>query len=289
MLLTPSLKKAILCMIAASLFFSAVGILVKISTDTLPFTASVFFRNAVGFVMLYLLFLAQGKRMRGTHLRLLGLRGVLGFVSMTFFFLGLAYLPLSNAVTLSFSSPIFVVLFSLFFLREKVHILIPLFVVIALIGATLIASPSFESVNIYSLLCIASALFAALGLICVRTLRKTDSPETITLYFMGVSTLLSIPLFLIIPAFPSLSDLPALIGIGVAATIGQVLLSYALKWERASILTAFTYLTPVFSIVFGLIIFGEMPGVSDFTGTGIVIVMGVAITLLSGRGTENIA
>lgn len=280
---------AILRMTLAALSFAAMGALVKLSAMQMPFLVAVFFRTGVGFAMLFAYFRWRGIALGATQHGLLLLRSVFGFVALVLFFFALDRLPLSHAVVLNFSSPIFVVLFSPLVLGEKkVQIIFP-FVVAAFVGATLLVAPNLSSIRIEAVLGLLSAVFAAMAYVTVKRLSRTESSETIVFYFTMYGTLMSLvaltvaaflqpeeyALSVVVPPLMDLRNLAYLCGVGISATLGQLFLTSAYAIERASVVSIFSYLNPLLSYVIGLIFFGEIPSWSSLLG-GFLVLAGCA-------------
>ncbi|MBM4388423.1 MAG: DMT family transporter, partial [Deltaproteobacteria bacterium] len=147
-------------------------------------------------------------------------------------------------------------------------------------------SPAADT-NIVSLLGLVSAVFAALAYICVRRLSATDSVETIVFYFTGISTLLSLPALFIDFALPDANGWIGLAGVGVFATLGQLFLTSAYRYERASIVSSFSYMTPLFSFFLGIALFDEIPRTASIIGSLMIILSGVAIAVLTRTGADQ--
>lgn len=282
-------RVAIIRMSLAALSFAIMGVLVKASAMHLPFLVAVFFRTAVGLAMLLVYFRWTKTALRAHQHVLLLLRSLFGFTALVLFFFALERLPLSHAVILNFSSPIFVVMLSGLVLGERRTGVILPFVLAAFAGAALLVAPEWSEVRIEAILGLLSALFAALAYITVRRLSRTESSATIVFYFTLYGTLFGLVALLvagivwpdeydwdsILPAVANPVHLLYLLGVGFTATIGQLFLTSAYALERASVVSIFSYLNPLLSYVLGLLFFGEVPTVSSVLG-GVLVIGGCA-------------
>ncbi|NOZ01290.1 MAG: DMT family transporter [Deltaproteobacteria bacterium] len=288
-------------MVLASLCFAVMGVFVKQSVRDVPFLVAVFFRAFVGFVTLFVYFRLKGAPLGATQHWLLLLRSVVGFLALTFFFFALEYLPLSTAVILNFSSPVFVVILSGFILHEKRTGRILPFVGAAFLGATLLVSPDLSSINIAAVLGLASAFFAAVAYISVRRLSRTESSATIVLYFSMYASILGLISLMVASAMGikgfglnemarALADpvtIALLCGVGLVATLGQIFLTSAFALERASVVSGFSYLNPLLSYILGLVLFDEVPTAAGLIGGMVVIVSCLGVLMVSHEPVKH--
>ncbi len=289
-------RLAVFRMVLAALSFAAMGVLVKASAMRLPFLVAVFFRTAVGLVILLAYFRWTGTSLSARQHGLLLLRSLFGFTALVLFFFALERLPLSHAVILNFSSPVFVVLLSGVMLGEQRTGMILPFVLAAFVGAALLVAPEWMGVRYEAVLGLLSAVFAALAYVTVRRLSSTESSRTIVFYFSLYGTLFGLAALVgadlawpeeyaleaIAPALLDPVNLAYLCGVGVAATLGQLFLTSALVLEKASVVSVFSYLNPLMSYFLGLAFFGEVPTVSSVVG-GLLVLGGCAGVLWVSR------
>ena len=122
----------------------------------------------------------------------------------------------------------------------------------------------------------AATLHATLQTI-LRYLGKTESPETVTFYFVFIGTFVSLipmPLFFTMPTW---SDVPYIIGLGISGVVGQILISTAYKNAQASIVTVFNYSGIIWATSFGWMFWNEWPDKAILIGGAIVIASNVFI------------
>lgn len=289
-------RLAVFRMVLAALSFTAMGVLVKASAMRLPFLVAVFFRTAVGLLILFGYFRWTGTTLHARQHRLLLLRSLFGFLALVLFFFALERLPLSHAVILNFSSPVFVVLLSGVMLGEqRTGVILP-FVLAAFVGAALLVAPEWTTIRYEAVLGLLSAVFAALAYVTVRRLSSTESSRTIVFYFSMYGTLFGLmaligadlawpeeyALDVITPALLDPVNLAYLCGVGVTATLGQLFLTSALVLEKASVVSVFSYLNPLLSYLLGLALFGEVPTASSVVG-GLLVLAGCAGVLWVSR------
>ncbi len=302
-------RSAIVRMVLAALCFATMGALVKASTDHLPFLVAVLFRNVIGALPLVVYFLAKGVAFRSRRRWLLFFRSTAGFTAMFLFFLAIEYLPLSTATLLNASSPVFVVLLSGLVLRERrIGRLVPL-VLLALVGVAWLVyggvargeATGEHSVGI-ALLGLLSALFAAMAYLAVRRLSSTEPSARIVLHFALWSSVYSV-LVLGVAALAGMTKVdPAgivevlsgpreamlLIGVGLAGLGGQMFMTSAYARERASVVSGFSYLNPVFAYIIGVMWFGEPVTLAGIGGGVLVLGASVGLLMVAERSADGI-
>jgi len=288
---------AVLLMIGASLSFALMGAAVKASTSGLPFLVSLFFRSITGIIPLGILVLATQRSLRSKRHLLLFRRSLLGFMAMFLFFLGIEKLPLSTAVVLNQSSPVFTVIFSALILKEHkaLHVL-PL-ALVAFVGVGLLVGPDISSSGMWASLTLASAVLSALAYVTVKQLSTTESSPLIVFYFSVWGTLFSVITIGVAIAlglgglnFPvimgQLSNpwtLMMLLCVGLFGVLGQLLMTASYARGRASMVSPFSFFNPMFSYVIGVALFSERVTVHGVLGALLVIVASAAVPLMGTR------
>jgi drug/metabolite transporter (DMT)-like permease len=112
---------------------------------------------------------------------------------------------------------------------------------------------------------------AAFAYMSVRSLGKTEHTTTVVCYFTGVSFILSIPLILLDWKPLQVQSTLFLIASGIFATSAQFAMTKAYKLEKASLVSLYGYLYPMFSYFFSLILMKEVPDVASMIGTLMIL------------------
>jgi len=293
------LIKALGLMAAAAICFAVTGGLVKVVTQSMSFLMAVLGRSVIGFFMLFVYFKAKGIPTTAHNHGLLAFRSFLGFVGMSLFFFGIQKIPLSSAVILNFSSPIFVAIFSVFLLKERFHKALPVLIGLSFLGAGLIVSPDFHDINAAAVLALLSAVTTGLAWVLVRRISKLDTAPVIVLFYMGWATMFSMLAFAILAIFGvrgyginSIIGITrnhvamwALLGVGIFATLGQIFTTEAYSSERAAVVGVFSYLTPIISYFIGLFFFDESPKLLALIGGILILISSIAVVLLERTTT----
>ncbi|WP_425449397.1 DMT family transporter [Dethiothermospora halolimnae] len=270
-------SKGITLILLSALFFAFMAATVK-SLNNIPVTEKIFFRNAFGFIVAFIMIRRKKKPLLGNNKPLLLLRSTFGLLGVACYFYALSNIKLADAVMLNKLSPFFVLVLSAIFLKEKIKKPQLISLILALGGAAFLIKPEFNSSILPSLIALLSALFAGSAYTTIRHLRHTDAAETIVLYFTFFSTVLMIPLmatgtfgsFVV----PNGLELIRLLGLGVFATAAQFLMTNAYRYAPAGELAIYTYTNIIFSTVIGILIWSEIPDKLAIIGGLLIITAG---------------
>ena len=219
-----------------------------------------------------MLFLYYTKR-AGLHF----LRCFFGLIALLSIFTALRNLPLATVVSISFAAPIFTTIFSIFFLNEKVGVYRWLAVLIGFIGIIIIAQPGLTELNIYYVYPIIFCLGMAYVAISIRQLSKTEPVWLISLYFSIAITIVSLTTIPNGWIMPSFNDFIILSFLGVFGGVANLWLSQSYKFSEVSLVTPLKYLTLVFAIIFGYLIWGEIPTIKTLAGAFLVLLSSIII------------
>ncbi|MBP7855853.1 MAG: DMT family transporter, partial [Candidatus Methylopumilus sp.] len=184
-------KKGMLWIIIATFFFSLMGSFVKLGSTHFSSVELVFYRSFISLVFLFLYIVISHKEIKTPHLRKQIDRGVVGFLSLAFFFYAIAHLNLGSAMTLNYTSPIFLGFFLPFISHQKIKKSIFICTIVGFTGALLILDPHGEWQSWFAgLVGLVSGIGAALAYIHVIQLSKLNEPDWRTVfYFTLVSSI----------------------------------------------------------------------------------------------------
>ena len=266
-------------MIASVICFSIMDICVK-WLDYYPVGQVLFLRFFIGFIPIF--FIIPKDRLldfyKTSRPGLHAFRAICGALAIIALFYGLRELPLADVVSLTFGGPIFVTVASIFFLSEKVGIKRWSAVLIGFIGMLLIVQPAFIEINYYYIAPIIFCVFFACVAISVRSLSKTEPNYTIAFYFTLLCTVLG--LITIIRGdwvLPNKIDLLIFIIMGLCGSIANLLLTQSYRLAEASLVTPIKYLSLIFAIVFGFMIWSEVPKILTLFGALLVVMSSLII------------
>ena len=258
--------------------FSVMDLIVKWS-DNYPLGQVIFFRGFFGLVLYY--FVIPKERLKDFYVTKRPMlhfsRCFFGLMALLSIFTALRNLPLATVVSISFAAPIFTTIFSIFFLSEKVGYFRWLAVLVGFVGIIIISEPGLSSLNVYYVFPVIFVLGMSYVAISIRQLSSTEPVWLISLYFSAAITLAGL---FTIPygwLMPNLKDLILLSFIGIFGGVANLWLSQSYKFSEVSLVTPLKYLALVFAIIFGYLIWDEIPTIKTLVGATLVIVSSIII------------
>jgi len=273
--------------VGSVLIFLVMSSLLKASQGV-PAGELVFFRSFFGMVPV-VAFLASRRELRdGLRSRNVGSqiwRGLVGTVSMGLGFFALTKLPLPEAVTINYATPLVIVILSAVVLHETVRLYRWSAVVVGLAGVVVIAWPQLTLFStgarpdalIGVAAAVGGATMGAVAQLLVRKLIQTERSATIVLYFLLSSSIISLVTVPFGWVMPSPLTAVYLIGAGFAGGIAQILLTESYRHADMSVVAPFEYSSLVFSIIIGFVFFGDVPTIYMLVGAVIVVGSGLFI------------
>jgi len=266
-------------MVGSVVCFSVMDICVK-WLDYYPVGQVLFLRFFIGFIPIFFI-IPKDKLLTFYKTSRPGLhtfRAISGAAAIIALFIGLRELPLADVVSLTFGGPIFVTVASIFFLSEKVGIKRWSAVFLGFIGMLLIVQPAFIDLNFYYVTPIVFCVFFACVAISVRSLSKTEPNYRIAFYFTVLCSILGLAtIFTGDWILPTKIDFIIFMIMGLCGSIANLLLTQSYRLAEASLVTPIKYLSLVFAIVFGFLIWSEIPKLLTLFGALLVITSSLII------------
>ena len=281
-----------LCM-AGLFLFSLQDIIIKSFSDTYSVLQIVFTRGMVAVVpVLIAVFLTCGWRGLFTNKpKLLLCKGFLGFVAYLTYYMAIAALPLVDVVIILFLAPILVTVMSVILLKESVGARRWSALAIGFLGIIIVIGPSGDFRHLATLLALLAGFAYACSIVITRFIGADDHPWTITLYSMLAFIIGSVVASGLIIAFgasvatenPSLrfllrpwvvpraqdSLLMAFLGFNAALAFYCLIKAY---WvSPASIVAPFEYTYIIWAVLFGYLIWAEIPRTTSVFGVALLL------------------
>ena len=257
-------------MLASTAFFGLMAVVIRLASATLPTFEIAFFRNLFGLLALLPILLHGGATLRTQQLPRYLLRSVIGIGSMLAGFWAIGHLPLSQAISLSYSTPLFVTIAAVVWLGEQVRWRRWAAVIIGFIGVLIIVRPGSSSFTAGSLVAVAAALLSAVVAIQIKQLSRVDPADTIVFYTYLFWVPLSLIPALFVWQWPHGITWLWLACIGLAGTGGQLLWTRALRLGDVSALTPISFMQLPIVAVAGYLLFDE--SISRWTLLGAAII-----------------
>jgi drug/metabolite transporter (DMT)-like permease len=298
-------KLGAICATVSVLFFSINDVAIKFLSGGYALHQVVLIRSVIGlFIIMAVIapFTSGWAIARTKRLKMHILRGLcVVFANMTFF-LGLAAMPLADAVAIFFVSPLVITLFSVVFLGEVVGPRRWAAIAVGLIGVLVMMRPGTAAFQVASLLPLAAAVCYAGLHILTRRIGGTESAATMAFYiqvvflFVGVSfgliagdgrfgdqSDLSLAFLFRAWSWPAVADYPIFLLIGAGTAVAGYLISQAYRVAEASYVAPFEYLALPMAVVWGVVVFDEFPDLWDFVGMALILGAGLFMVWREAR------
>lgn len=296
----PTHLRGIFFALGGALILSVNDVAIKSLSGTYALHQVILTRALIGMAVVLTVIALSGTGFRqlltrrpGGHL----LRVSIVMVSNVTYFLGLAALPLADAVATAFIAPIFVTLLSSLVLGEKVGPRRWSAVAAGMLGVVIMLRPGAGVIHAAALLVLTSAFCYASSHMLTRHMRRTESAMTLnfftTLGFIIVSSSMGLWVgdghlsgsadpsiaFLFRPwVWPPAHDWPAFLATGLAVSIGGLMMSQAYRTTEAALVAPFEYAGMPMAIFWGVTIFGTWP--DHIAWAGIALICGAGLYTL---------
>lgn len=269
-----------LWMLVASLLFACMGVCVKLAAQTHSAVEIVFYRSFLSLIVMFALVRLQGVALKTPHIRLQVSRGLVGFTALFSYFFAITLLPLATAVTLNYTSAIFLALYlALAGWRMRGGIIGAL--AVGLGGVALLLRPTFSADQLFGgLVGLGSGAVAGLAYFNVRELGARGEPETRTVFYFSLVSSVCAGFWLMFSELhrPDLKSGALLFAVAAFATAAQLAMTRAYTRGKTMLAAALAYSTVIFSSLFGMLLWGEVLPASAWAAIGLIILSGIAAT-----------
>ena len=229
------------------------------------------------------------------------LRSFLMVVMWGFYFTALPHIPLSVAASALYTIPLFITLFSALFSGDRVGAKSWFAVGFGFIGVLVIVRPAAEDFNRYALLPLLSAVLFAVAMILTRTKCRDEDPKILALWqnllFIFTGGIISLALilwrplelahaqpFLFGPWLPlGVAQWLAVATLAATVVIGNICGAFAYQRGPSSTIAAFDYTYILFSLLWGFLLFAEIPDLQSIVGMALIAAAGL-IVIRGSRG-----
>lgn len=272
-----------LWMILASFLFACMGVCVKLAAQTHGAVEITFYRSFISLILMFGLVKLRGVSLKTPHWRWQITRGLVGFTALFAYFYAITLLPLATAVTLNYTSAIFLALYlALAGTRLRGGMLGAL--VIGLVGVAILLKPTLHADQLFGgLIGLGSGVMAGMAYFSVRQLGARGESETRTVFYFSLVSSICAGIWLLFSEIHAVDLRSGLLLLGVAsfATVAQLAMTRAYSRGKTMMSAALAYTTVIFSSLFGMLFWDEVMDASGWFAIGLIILSGIAATHFS--------
>lgn len=280
-----------LWMLGSGLALALMSVCVKLASEHFTAAELVFWRSVASVLVSVLLLRHMRQPLRTRCLGMHVHRGVSGFASMFMFYHALTALPVATAVTLNYTSPLFVAVLFAALMRERIGVRMAVALLVGFGGALLLLRPSMDAAQFApALVGLGSGATAAVAFWNTRKLVIAHEPEErVVLYFALFCGAASFVWMLPQGWTPiEAHNVAPLAGVALLGTAGQLCLTRA--WGRGNplVMGTLSYSGIVFSAILGIAVFGDRLPWAAWLGMALIVGAGIAALRLRSARTAAV-
>ena len=271
--LLPANPRAILFVSFGAVLLTVMAVIVKVLGQRLPTVELMFCRALIGFLIFApWLFARDGfdvirTRRPGMHL----MRGFWGACGNFCFFYAVTHLVLADAMALQFSRPLFMIVLAFLFLGEVAGMRRIAVTLAGFAGILVMLRPFGGGFDPDGLVAAAGALFGGLVVICIKKLSSTEPTRRIIFYYAFYTTLLSAIPAAYVWITPTWYEFRLLLLVGLLGILGQSCVTQGFTLGEATVTVPFDYMRIVYSAIFGIVLFAEIPSWWSVAGAALIV------------------
>jgi drug/metabolite transporter (DMT)-like permease len=275
--------KGLVLMGGAAGAFCVMASLIKYCSFHDPYRTTLF-RFVIGLGLLGVAALFGKLKLHFVNGWLLFSRGLTGGAGVFFLFLSIMKLGIAKGTIISYSYPIFASIMSVLFLKERIGVLKWGAIALAFVGISLLKSEGegmtmFVKFGKYETLAVVGAIFSGIAVVSIKRLHETDSTYAIFFAQCVVGLwLMIIPANLVPRAIGYFGGI-LLLGIGIFATVGQLLMTEGYRYLSVTSGSLLSMLVPVLNFFAGVVVFHEHLSLWAIVGSLLILTSCIAVTV----------
>ena len=287
-----------LWMVLASFFFAAMSVCVKFAATHFNTFELVCYRGAIGTLIMVMVCQRKNISLQTPVLKMHVIRSIAGVVSLAAWFYAIAKLPLATAMTLNYTSSVWVAAFLVgstmwigTFKSAARQVPVAMTVLLGFVGVVMTLRPSFEQNQFAAgIIGVVSGMVSAIAYLQVAALGKVGEPVERTVFYFSLGSAVAGALCMLIWGTSEWVWTLALwlLPVGILAVLGQWCLTQAYNDGATLVVANLQYSGIVFSAVFGLFLFGDEIPWMGWAGIGVIVLSGIAATAFRQRSVGHI-
>jgi drug/metabolite transporter (DMT)-like permease len=287
--MTPKITGS-LWMLVAGLLFGCMGVFVKLGAPHFTHIELVFYRSFFGLLMVYGIMRQQHVSLATRHWRAHLWRGLSGSLALALFFYCITVLPLATAVTLNYTAPMFLTVFTMLVYKDKFHLPLTSAIAVGFCGVVLLLHPTLQHDQLLpGLLGLISGFLAGVAYLNVKQLGIIGEPAPRVVFYFSMIASIGSGIWMLFDQVHAITlpDFAILLGLGSTATLAQIAMTYAHRVGNTLVVSSLAYSTIVFASLFGILLWNEVLPLSSWLGMTFIIASGVLSLRLSPKHTES--
>jgi len=244
-----------LFMLSAAVLFTALNLLVKLLGPQFNVWHIGFYRFFGGMVVLLAVFGRHKNPYQGQNIRLLIIRGCTGSIAFISVITAIRLLPVSTALVIFYSFPAFAAIAAFLIYGERIGKLQAICIFLVMAGVAILFDFELSGGIFGQAIALVGGIFAGITVTLIRSLRETNGPVIIYLYFCTMGALVTLPMFALDPVLPvNAVEGLMILGIIFASVLAQLLMNqgffYCRGWEGGVFMSSEVIFTAAVGIVF---------------------------------------
>ncbi|MBS4096364.1 MAG: DMT family transporter [Sulfuricella sp.] len=273
-------------MVVAGFLFGCMGVFVKLGAEFFSSAELVFYRSLFGLIFLMVIVWTRRLPLATPVWRMHLWRGLSGFVALMLFFYAIGALPLATAVTLNYTSPLFLAFLSVLVLRERFHVPLGLATLLGFLGVVLLLQPTFHDNQWFAgLMGLTSGFFAGIAYLNVKQLGKIGEPSYRVVFYFTLLSTVGGGLWMALHTFHPITshNIWLLLGMGTTATLAQLAMTQAYQVGKTLVVGSLAYSAVVFASLWGILLWGEVLSETSWLGVALIIFSGIIASHAGAR------
>jgi drug/metabolite transporter (DMT)-like permease len=285
---TDRILPGVALMLGFCVFAPLIDVAAKLASDAIPvgqITAARFLVQ--GALMLPLvIWLGYGFRLTRRGLVLVFWRAVAGIASTFTFVTAVSYMPIADALAIAFVEPFLLLIAGKWLFNDEVGPRRIGASVVGFCGALLVIQPSFVTFGWVALMPLGTAVAFAAYMLITREASQEMDPVPMQFHTAWMAFVLCLPILAVLAplgvgsmqiVMPEGRFWLWLAGVGVAATVSHMMMTYALKFAPSATLAPLHYLEIVTAAALGYLVFSDFPNSLTWAGITIIVASGLYI------------
>ena len=273
-----------LWMLAASFFFACMGVCVKLAAESISAAEVVFYRSAISLVLIFALVRFRRIPLATVHWRFQLQRSASGFISLLMYFYAISMLPLATAVTLAYTSPLFLAVYVGWFGKARLQRGMFGALVLGFVGVALLLRPTLHADQwLGGVIGLACGMTAGVAYYNVKELGERGEVEERTVFYFSLFSTVASGLWMALFEFHRVDWRSGLLllGVGSFGTLAQFAMTRAYQRGKTLVSASLAYSTVIFASLFGMLFWEEALSLGAWLAIALIIASGLVATWFS--------